>query len=356
VSAALVAFLPPPGDFSPKAAADADAGVGVGPSSNTGQKGRGSLAAPIFDFLTVVLPAGALKKSGCRDWRQLLDWMFGTGNQVVMGAIQDRVWQFHPQSATLVDCTGEVAGKVGFAENGKVCYSLSGHACRFVPNWQSVHRALTWLQAKITRVDIAVDDLQGEAFDVRYFERAYDAGQFNTGGRNPDARFVDDKGSGKGCTLYIGQKGHKELCIYEKGKQLGDPASRHVRCELRLYAKRLDLPLDVLLRPGDYFGSAYPMLAEFVVGEATRLLVKHQMVNASAVAMLRFLRTQAGTALNLAMDAFGQDGAEQLVAFLRDRVARHGCPGRFKGVPGDLATMFREEVERRPLDVLRNDD
>jgi phage replication initiation protein len=310
-----------------------------GPSSNTGQKS--TLAAPIIDFCTVVIPAESLKPAKCH-LRELFSLVFGTGSRIAMGPLLDRSWNFFPKSATLVDEAGNVAGKVGVGEDGKVCFSLAGSGCAQVPNWHRVRENLEGLAAHLTRLDIAVDDLTGETFQVDYFKRAYESGAFVMNGRPPQSRFVDDMGSRKGCTLYIGQKGHKELCVYEKGKQLGDPDSDHTRCELRLYAKRLELPLDALSNPGKYFGEAYPLLVQFVIGECERLEVKERMVNASAVALKRFLKNQAGTGLHLVIDALGADAWE----FIRQEIARPGRPGRFKGYTGDLNELLREQLNQ----------
>lgn len=313
----------------------------VGPNSNTGPKSS-QLTEPLIDFLTIVLPEKALKRSGCSDYREMFDWIFGTGAKIVMGAILDRTWQFHPQSATLIDETGEVAGKVGFAESGKICISVSGHGTRHVTNWRRAEEQLGLLDAYITRLDIAVDDLTGETFRPEIFRDAWHAGEFTSNGRPPEAQFISDEGSGKGCTLYIGQKGHKQLCIYEKGKQLGDPDSQYTRCELRLYAQKTILPLSALSNLREHFAGAYPLLAQYIVGEATKLLAKEAMVNASAVAMVRTLRQQAGTALRLCIDAMPDAALE----FLLEHVARPGIPGRFKGVTGDLPTLLRNELTK----------
>lgn len=310
----------------------------MGPSSNTGQKS--TLAAPIIDFCTVVIPGDSLKPAKMH-LRELLHHIFGTGEKVVMGPLLDRPWNFFPRSATLVDETGSVAGKVGVADDGRVCFSLTGQGCVHVPSWGLVRARLEELGARLTRLDIAVDDLTGETFKVEDFKQAHLEGAFVSNGRPPLARFVDDMGSGKGCTLYIGQKGHKELCVYEKGKQLGDPESDHTRCELRLYAHRLELPLEALTSPGKYFGAAYPILVQFVIGEIERLEVKEQMVNASAVALKRFLRNQCGTGLHLIVDALGDEAWE----FIRQEIARPGRPGRFKSYTGDLPQLVRTQLK-----------
>lgn len=310
----------------------------MGPSSNTGQKS--TLAAPIIDFCTVVIPGDSLKPARMHI-RELLHYVFGTGEKVVMGPLLDRNWNFFPRSATLVDETGSVAGRVGVGDDGRVCFSLTGQGCSHVPSWGLVRSRLEELGAHLTRLDIAVDDLTGETFKVEDFKKAHIEGAFVSNGRPPQARFVDDMGSGKGCTLYIGQKGHKELCVYEKGKQLGDPDSDHTRCELRLYAHRLDLPLEALTNPGKYFGAAYPILVQFVIGECERLQVKEQMVDASFVALKRFLRNQSGTGLYLIVDALGDDAWE----YIRQEIARPGRPGRFKSYTGDLRQLVRNQLQ-----------
>lgn len=273
---------------------------------------------------------------------EVLRALFGLGGAIAVGALTDKPFNFYPRSAVMVDSTGAVAGRIGVGDDGRMCISLSGQGCQHVPHWPSVAANLEAVGGRITRLDIAVDDLTGETFDIHTFLHLYDEGSFTMNGRPPIPLFVDDMGSGKGCSFYVGQKGHKQLNVYEKGKQLGDPESKHTRCELRLYAKRLDLPLDALRDPGKYFAGAYPALAAYVVGEAERLCVKERMVNASAKAMVRFLRTQAGTGLHLVMDALG----DKAVEYLMENIVRPGRPGRFRNVAGDLHALVRAQLSQ----------
>lgn len=332
------------GDFGAVTPSQTAPAQPVGPSSNTGQKGRGgSLTAPLIDFCTVTFHSEKARKFfRTMNAKQIADYVFMAGSSIAAGPLQERTWNFvYKRSATLVDETGSVAGKVGITDVGDVCVSLTGQGCQHVRNWRWVHQVCTDLGAKLSRLDIAVDDLTGETFDVHHFLRLYQQGDFVMNGRPPEGRFVDDLGNQKGCSLYIGKKGHKELNVYEKGKQLGDPESKHTRCELRLYAARTDLPLDALINPGKYFAGAYPMLAAYVIGEAERLHARERMVNASAKAMVRFLRDQAGTALNLAMDALGD---EACIDLLRRFVLRPGRPGRMKSITGDLHAQVRAQL------------
>lgn len=312
---------------------------GHGPNSNTGQKS--SLSEPIIDACTVVFEKPkALKLFSKMHLSEVFRYVFGSSGAVLVGSIQDKPFNFYPRSASIIAAEGGVVGKIGIGDDNRLCISLMGKGCGLVPNWRYVADILDDIEGRLTRVDIAVDDLDGRVFNLQTFKNLHAEGAFVMNGRPPSASFVDDLGSNKGCSLYIGQKGHKQLNVYEKGKQLGDPESDHTRCELRLYAKRLDLPNDALRNPGIYFAGAYPALAAYVVGEAERLEVKQRMVNASATAMVRFLRTQAGTALNLVMDALGDEALE----FLMEHVVREGRPGRFKSYTGDLASMVRNQL------------
>lgn len=314
----------------------------VGPDSNTGQKS--SLTAPIIDFCVAVLDSDKAKKLfRSMPLGDVLRYVFGTGSAIAVGPLQDRVFNFYQRSAVMVDQLGEVCGKIGLRDDGAVQISLSGQGCQYVPSWPHVANVLDDLQARVSHVDIAVDCLDGETFDIQTFLDLYDQGEFTMNGRPPLATYTSDMGSNKGCSFYVGQRGHKQLNVYEKGKQLGDPDSKHTRCELRLYAKRIDLSNDVLRNPGRYFGAAYPLLEAFVVGEVERLGIKEQIVDASTKAAVRFLRTQAGTTLNALLDALGE---EEGMAFIRKSILRTDRPGRWKKISGDLNALIRAQLQQ----------
>ncbi len=323
------------GTFSP-----AEPSKRIGPGSNTGQKSS-TVTAPIIDFCVAVLDSEKCKATFRKmPMAEVLRFVFGTGSSIAVGALREQQMNFYQRSATMVDVVGAVCGKIGVRDDGAIQISLSGQGCEHVPDWNRVADILDALGAHLSHIDIAVDDLTGQTFNLQTFKSLYEQGEFTMNGRPPSAQFVDDMGSNKGCSFYVGQRGHKQLNVYEKGKQLGDPESAHTRCELRLYAKRIDLPNDALRNPGKYFGAAYPMLIAFVVGEVERLGLKDQMVNASAKAMVRFLRTQAGTALHLVMDALGDDALE----YVMENIVRPGRPGRFRHTTGDLASLVRQQL------------
>ncbi|KGR37931.1 replication protein [Xanthomonas vasicola] len=308
----------------------------VGPSSNTGQKSQTleGLSKPIIDFCTLVFDSDkAVNFFKRMNAQQMVAYVFGTSGSIVVGPLQQRLWNFNYQrSAMLIDETSSVCGRIGVADTGEVCISLTGQGCSNVPSWPYAERIAQDLGAHLTRVDIAIDDHTGKWFDVQQFRDAYHDGAFTMNGRPPHAKHISDEGNDKGCSFYVGQKGHKELCIYEKGKQLGDPESDWTRCELRLYAKRIDLPLGALVDPGKYFASAYTVLADLVIGELTRLELKERMVNPSVKAMIDFIDTQAGTALRVLWNALNSRSPEYAVSVLQRYLSHDGVPGRFKNL------------------------
>lgn len=333
--------------FSPVQPGIAEPAQPVGPSSNTGQKSqsKGSLTAPIIDFCVAVMDSEKAKKLFRKmPLTEVLRYVFGTGPAIAVGPLRDVRFNHYQRSAVMVDGLGEVCGKIGLRDDGAIQISMTGQGCGHVPSWHQVADRLDDLQARVSHVDIAIDDLTGETFDLQTFIDHYEAGDFTMNGRPPTPLFVDDMGSGKGCSFYVGQRGHKQLNAYEKGKQLGDPESPHVRCELRLYAKRIDLPNDVLRNPGRYFGAAYPMLEAFVIGEVERMGLREQIVDTSVGAAERFLRTQTGTTLGVFAACF--DSPDEFMDWLRSTVLRTDRPGRWKAIQGDLHAHVRASLER----------
>lgn len=151
---------------------------------------------------------------------------------------------------------------------------VSGKGCSLISDWQAVFATMQDLEARITRADTALDLLEG--FTLEQFDDLYIAGEFNAGGRIPTRRYFeggnkDDLGA-LGRTLYLGKKANgKELCIYEKGKQLGDPTSEWLRIEIRFGSKDRVIPHDVVLDPTTYFAGAFVALEDLVESIKTKI-------------------------------------------------------------------------------------
>lgn len=308
----------------------------VGPNSNTGQKSSGAQGAgAIIDYLTVVFPADKLEAEGLTQLDLLLAVAFGLVDVVVPLPIRERMWQFYRLSSVLVDRAGEHVGRIGLDGNGgTVCVSLSGAGTRWVKDWPRVHLELSRLGARITRCDIAHDDHDGAYVNVHKLRERALAGEFGESGRPPKHRFLSDEGHGTGSTLYVGAKGHKELCVYEKGKQLGMPESPWTRVEVRLYGKHAAdrrVPLDVLLDPVSYLRGSYRVIAGLIRGACSVIKTEAAKAQATAGALVAWLRRQAGQSLGAIFHAFGGDAVAVSEALAR-HVARSGLPGRFRGV------------------------
>lgn len=311
--------------------------AGIGPESNTGQK-TSQLAAPIIDWCAVTFPKGTLKALGLSDYHQLLAFVFGTAGKVALGEIQQKVWNFFPWSGVMTDETNSLAGRIGLNDKGETHISLTGQGCKHVQDWHHVAECIEKVGGRLTRVDIAVDDFAGQQVNIEAFRAHVAAGDFTSNGRPPLCQFVDDCGSNKGCTLYIGQRGYKQLCVYEKGKQLGDPESPYTRCELRLYNKHHVIEPSVLHDPKPFFKGAYECLALYIDGELEKLEAKERQTDPSARAMFKNLHRQCGRDFGLLIQAFGE---EAVVEVIKQRIAREGRPRRFKSYVGDLPSYLR---------------
>lgn len=330
------------GGFSPDAPGESRDVAAIGPGSNTGQKG-----GALVDYLTVVIPREAVEERRITKLPDLLGALFGFRGEVVATAIRDRRWQFYAQSATLIDRDGEQVGKIGLGgSNDSVCVSLSGAGCKWVKNWHTLAYELERLGAKITRCDLAHDDYEGKRLNIGALRERARNRDFMQGGTPPRWQFLDDGGFDTGCTLYVGQKGHKQLCVYEKGKQLGMKSSPWIRAEVRLYGKHCVIPYETLTDPLAFLRGAYDVLAEVLADvvhdECTRLQTERRSVEATGEAAVEWAHRQVGPLLNLFVEAFGGSWAD----FVQDRIVRPGTPGRFRGIAqGDrLARLIYEEL------------
>lgn len=327
------------GGFSPEAPGE----PAVGPSTNRGQKG-----GALIDYLTVVISEAQLEERGLTNIDNLLATLFGfRGHEVRSTGWRDKRWQFYPQSSVLVDADGEVVGRMGRNnDNGTQCVSLTGSGTRYVQNWHACQMHLVALRARISRLDLAFDDYEGERFNVHEMRLRARSRDFCQGGTPPKWRFLDDEGCGTGSTLYVGSKGHKELCIYEKGKQLGHLSSPWVRAEVRLYGKHMTVPIESLTDPLAYLKGAYDVLGELLIDiahdECTRLKTTRRAVAATGEALVAWAHEQVGPTLFVLLQAFGGSFED----FLQHRIVRPGTPGRFRGLPKgeELAQILRKEL------------
>lgn len=147
----------------------------------------------------------------------------------------------------------------GHSQRGRGLLQLTGAMCRTVSSWRALYALARRRAARLTRVDLAVDDFDGR-HTVDDAVAGYREGAFNGRGRPPTTATAGDwlRTSGRGRTLYVGNATNgKVVRIYEKGLQLGDGAPREwVRHEVQYGNRDRELPLDMLLRPARYFAGA----------------------------------------------------------------------------------------------------
>lgn len=335
-------------------------GQGFGPDANRGQKGGVTGFAIGIDYLTVTFPLARLEECSVTSTDDVADFLFGGYCGFKVTRPTGRKLYRYDNSCAILDREGSLVGRVAWGGNaGTMLVELSGEGCRWIKSWHHVHFQLEILAARISRCDVALDDFGGVAVDLRKLAQEAADGLFRGAGRPPKTRFLDDHGNRTGCTLYVGKKGHKELCVYEKGKALKDESSPWIRVEQRFYGKhvgeefgpgnagRRGLPLDVILHPLRYFRGAHAYLGDLcervgLADVARKLSIVKAKVEATATACVRWLRTQCGPSLGLILRALGDDAP----AFLRDHVTRESLPSRFKslGAANQLVDMVRSEL------------
>lgn len=202
-------------------------------------------------------------------------------------------------------------GRVDFGGNhhkGRARLDLSGTGCGHVRSWFGVQAFIAGaFDSRITRVDLAVDLLQGE-FTLDDAADWYRQGEFNAGGRMPThstvgawlADMPQNAPTGHGRTLYIGKRENgKMLRAYEKGRQLGDPSSDWVRFEVELRNKDREIPLDVLTNCDTYFVGAYKALERLLEVAGTKVATDQKEGEISLNKLIHHLRESYGKAINV---------------------------------------------------------
>lgn len=234
----------------------------------------------------------------------------------------------------------------GESQVGKWLLQLNGKGCGMVTDWESVQELLEGFGAAISRVDLAVDFLEGE-YSVDDALTLYDSGAFINRGRNPE---LDTQGSWhesgqKGRTMYVGKlKNGKTLCVYEKGRQLGMSDSNWTRFEVRLGNRDRVIPLSVLTNPDEAFVGAYPALRDMLEAAALEIPTQREETKGTLAHALYHMHRCFGAYAHQAIEATGCSTAELIEEVRVARMPRKLDPA---GVGSGLAwPELQAQIER----------
>ena len=215
----------------------------------------------------------------------------------------------------------------GVSQNGRVMLSLSGLGTSLIENWVVLAEWIEATNAKITRVDLAADFLNGEySIDAAILD--YEQGNFKAaaGGGNPSAKLIHDMGSNEGKTFYIGKRENgKMIRLYEKGKQLGDKASNWLRAEGEIHNKDRVIPVDVLLNPVAYWTGLNPVFTRLIDSAAMQIKTAKKVLEATLSSLSHYASVGYGKLINSLM-LLTNDNHEAVINFL----VRDGVPRRLR--------------------------
>lgn len=199
----------------------------------------------------------------------------------------------------------------GERQRHTVNVQLTGAACAHVEAWAHAALRLSQLDARLTRVDVAFDDLQG-SHDLREVAQMVASGKFTTNGRPPAVQWQGwEDGSGRTC--YVGKdRGHQQLCVYEKGREQGardgDASASWTRWEARFGAAYRVIPVDILTRPAAFMRGQYPALY-FVRAAAEHIATQVGKAASNFAGAMRHARQQCGRFLFSIRTIFGDGDA-----------------------------------------------
>lgn len=191
----------------------------------------------------------------------------------------------------------------GYTQKRTALIELYSEGCR-APSAGWSQRLHTWLKElpdiKLTRIDTAIDVAE-KNYSVEQANTDWQAGKFKVHGHLPKRDRVNFDNPDEGRTIYFGsEKSDKYTRIYEKGKQLGDQQSQLIRIETQWRNRLHDLPLEMLIKPGNYLAGAYPIFTELLSDIdpiAVPSIHKQQPITLDQAS--EFIKTQFGDYLHL---------------------------------------------------------
>jgi phage replication initiation protein len=214
-----------------------------------------------------------------------------------------------PTGAFFYERSYELGNKYGMVchggQNNSLLVSINGTGLsQAAEGWEV--RLYTFLKhatlSTITRVDLAHDDFNPTLFTLDNCLKEFLNGSFKNGKRSPSVSQAGNwiQPDGRGRTLYIGKRTNGMFCrIYEKGLQLQSESSPEwVRCEVELKSVDRIIPLDVLLKPHEYFAGSFPIFNHLNQIQ-TRVLTYQHEVKSDIEHRTKWGKRQTGSFINL---------------------------------------------------------
>ena len=246
----------------------------------------------------------------------------------------------------------------GKQQKGTVCLFLSGVGLTAAhAGWEN--RLYEFIkarapQAKITRIDLAHDFLDGQ-YTPDEALKDWEDGLYTARHTKPIAECVggdwlEYRGTGK--TLYIGSRKNASRFgrIYEKGKQLGDSESSWVRAEVEMHNRDIVIPHEILIEPGKFMTAAYPAFEKLFMhyDEAPQKVERIKKAKDVGIEhVIKYASVQAAPSIVM-MERLGFSD-EEIVAVLK--AGNEDMPKRLSDAAFDcdcLNVQFIHEFHRLP--------
>lgn len=215
----------------------------------------------------------------------------------------------------------------GDSQRNAVLVQLLGVACARITDWPLVVRLLRQWNAKITRVDLTCDVLDGIAYNVDAAVRDYRDKKFSLGSRSPLCDCYGDWVNHRSRTFYVGAVASgKLLRVYEKGHQLkSEKYPNWVRIECQLSPKDRLIPFACILQPMPFLAGSYPAL-HWLNQYGQQIKTAREIAERTITQVLDVARNQAGRACHAALEYHSGDKA---AAF--DHLHRSQLPAKLVG-------------------------
>jgi phage replication initiation protein len=235
----------------------------------------------------------------------------------------------------------------GVWQKDTVLLMINGSGCTFAKRgWQRrLYEFLTPMKAKLSRIDLALDFFDGGFGGVAGVREACLNGGFDYNGRRPDGRMEGLWDAGRSRTFYIGSRGSKQSCAYEKAHQFGNFDDSWWRFEQRFWSQDRVLPLEMLISPDKFFAGSHPYCQQLLdVSEPVRIKCTKRVQDTTADAVvarkIRWIEKTVAPSLVHLTRAFG--GKLDDFAWIGDLVKKHSdreVPRSLRAVPGTFLTQ-----------------